>query len=94
MRLDEARRLLGVRPGAGPQEVNRRFRDAVRRHHPDTGGDPEHFRRLLDARTTLTEGADRPPLTVIPDRPWWRRLLQALLIHVKRRPPRRGTRVR
>lgn len=94
MRQDEARGLLGVRPGAGPREVNRRFREQIRRHHPDTGGDPELFRRLVVARTALTERPDRPPLIVIPDQPWWRRLLRALLVHAKRRRAGRGARVR
>ena len=34
-------------------EIDTAFREAGKRHHPDAGGDKDHFTRLRDARVTL-----------------------------------------
>lgn len=47
--------LLGVRRDATADEVRRAYRQAVKGAHPDAGGDAERFRRLGEARDTLTE---------------------------------------
>jgi hypothetical protein len=45
-------------PGADAQlamdDPIRAVRHAVRRHHPDHGGDEEQLRRILEARDVLT----------------------------------------
>jgi hypothetical protein len=67
----EARALLGVRPGAGRDEVDRAFRRAARFHHPDHGGDPSRFRSVVLARQVLM-GADVRPafgrVVIVPSR--------------------------
>jgi len=45
--------LLGLQPGASTIEIESAFRRAVRVHHPDVGGNPSRFRRLVDARNLL-----------------------------------------
>jgi hypothetical protein len=37
--------------------VEAAFRSAAKQHHPDAGGDPARFRRLVDARDTLLKAA-------------------------------------
>jgi len=44
---------LGVAVGAGRDEVLEAFRRKAKSVHPDTGGDPEAFKRLLAAREAL-----------------------------------------
>jgi len=60
VRREDARRLLGVGPGATLAEVERAFRRRVRTTHPDRGGDPAQFRQLVAARAALTGGSRVP----------------------------------
>jgi len=61
MQRDEARRLLGVGPGASEAEVERAFRRQARGAHPDHGGDAARFRDLTEARRVLVRLAALPP---------------------------------
>lgn len=49
----QAARELAVAPGATAEVVERAFRRAARRHHPDVGGDAPAFRRAAEARAVL-----------------------------------------
>ena len=49
-------RLLGVGDMASREEVIAAFRAKAKTAHPDTGGDPEEFRRLVLARDLLLAG--------------------------------------
>ena len=49
-----ARRVLGVAPDAGPGAVREAFRRLARLHHPDHGGDPAAFARIVNAYLVLT----------------------------------------
>lgn len=67
MTVDEAAALIAISawgPGTDPQRViadpRRAIRDAMKRHHPDHGGDPVRFRRILDARDVLGATVGRP----------------------------------
>jgi hypothetical protein len=51
--------VLEVSPGADAREVTAAFRRFALRHHPDRGGDPEHFRQGAEAYRNLV-GAARP----------------------------------
>jgi hypothetical protein len=60
MTVEEAGRLLADEawgPDVDPQEaiddLDGAYRAAVKRHHPDVGGDPAMFRRLTDARDLI-----------------------------------------
>ncbi len=67
----EARAVLGVRPGAGRDEVDRAFRRAARFHHPDHGGDPSRFRSVVLARQILMGPDARPQfgrVVIVPSR--------------------------
>ena len=61
----EARRVLGLAPGADDSAALRRaYREAVRAHHPDRpGGDAERFRRSVVAFELLAVTGDQ---TVTP----------------------------
>ncbi|MEO5368350.1 MAG: J domain-containing protein [Magnetococcus sp. WYHC-3] len=51
----QALAVLGLREAANPAEIRRRYRDLLRTHHPDRGGDPAEFRRITEAAATLLE---------------------------------------
>ena len=77
MRRDRARHLLGIDVDASPAEVERAFRRRVRTAHPDRGGDPADFRRLVAARAALTRGPASRTRLVVRHSPT-RRLLRVL----------------
>lgn len=41
---------------ADPESVERAFKAAAKRHHPDTGGDPQVFAKITEARELLQRG--------------------------------------
>ena len=45
--------VLGVKESATQDEVNAAYREKVKKLHPDNGGDPEEFNRVVNARTKL-----------------------------------------
>ena len=55
-----AHEVLGVRPGAPPDEVRAAWRRRVRTTHPDRGGDEAAFAEVLEAYRALTGEAARP----------------------------------
>ncbi|MGI8938166.1 MAG: DnaJ domain-containing protein [Iamia sp.] len=100
--MDEnrARRLLGVAPDADARHVEGAFRSLARIHHPDRGGDPDHFRELVSARAALRDGAGTVPVVgarggvasviVVPDLSVWQEVWAALKARRQRSdPPRR-----
>jgi len=53
--LKEARELLGVSSASTPAEVRKAFREAAKRAHPDSGGDEDRFRQVVDAYQRLQD---------------------------------------
>ena len=59
--------VLGVRPGASPDEVRAAWRRRARATHPDRGGDEAAFAKVLEAYRRLSgEHAPRPPGSGVP----------------------------
>ena len=56
--LKMAREVLGVSSASTPAEVRRAFREAAKRAHPDTGGDEQAFRKIVDAYNRLQDPLD------------------------------------
>ena len=60
-------RLLGVQRGASCEEIKQAYRRLAKLHHPDSGGDPERFQRVLWAYKELTTTQEysylKPPTT-------------------------------
>lgn len=50
---------LGVSPNASPEEIARAGKAAVRKHHPDAGGDPEKFDATMKALVILRDPEKR-----------------------------------
>jgi len=61
-----AREILGVRPGATPEQLKRAFRESVKRHHPDRNPNDEEarerFKDTVAAYRLLSNGIGHPSL--------------------------------
>jgi DnaJ domain len=57
--------VLGVAPGASPDEIRAAWRRAARATHPDHGGDATAFTAAAAAYAALGEAADPPPAVVV-----------------------------
>lgn len=79
---EEAASLLGIRADADATTIRHAWRVWARLAHPDTGGDPDHFVRLDEARRVLLHADAQRPLPAPPE-PAPREPLIALV----RRPP-------
>lgn len=58
MAIDDARRLLGVAPGASVPDIQAAHRRLIARVHPDVGGSAELAHRVNVARDTLLADAE------------------------------------
>lgn len=59
-------KLLGVNKTAPQDDIKRAYKKLVMKHHPDRGGDAEHFKRITEAYDTLKDPSkrreyDQPP---------------------------------
>lgn len=52
-------KVLGVARDADNKTINRAYRRLAIQHHPDKGGDKEHFAKLNEARDVLTDPEKR-----------------------------------
>ena len=68
MSLRNAREVLGVGSDSTAAEIRKAYRDAVRRAHPDAGGDVGAFRQVVDAYQRLQDPLS-PSFTQSPTRP-------------------------
>lgn len=51
--------LLGVDRNADQNQIKQAYRNLVKQHHPDRGGDAEHFKKINQAYETLGDPARR-----------------------------------
>lgn len=63
----QARQVLGLGETASVADLRRAFHAAVRRTHPDRGGDPAELRRVIDAHRLLAD-LHASPLFMTPAR--------------------------
>lgn len=61
MTLKMAREVLGVSSLSTPAEIQRAYRQACKRAHPDRGGDERAFHQVTEAYRCLTQPAPPPP---------------------------------
>ena len=47
--------ILGVAPDATPDQIKAAYRQLVKDHHPDRGGDPERFMQIQQAYQQITD---------------------------------------
>ena len=73
-----ARAVLGVAPGTSRAHIDIAFRRLAKVAHPDRGGSPAAFRRLLEARQVALDAAPIGERSVpfidaaaLPDAPQW-----------------------
>lgn len=65
--------LLGVAPGASPEEVKKAYKKAAFQNHPDKGGDPEKFKEIGAAYAVLSDENERAVYDQIGDAGWEQR---------------------
>ena len=51
----DAMAVLGLDEGDGAQELKRAYKEKVKEHHPDRGGDPDKFRAVTAAYSLLLD---------------------------------------
>lgn len=51
--------VLGVQRNASQDEIKKAFRKLAQKYHPDAGGDPEKFKEVSEAYTTLSDEKKR-----------------------------------
>ena len=56
-----AREILGVSRYATKDVLRSKWRALARIHHPDRGGNPEHFKKVAEAYQTLIDGQSSRP---------------------------------
>lgn len=64
MQAGEAYKILGLKPGASPQEIRRAYRSLVKKYHPDknnSAGAQEKFIAIHTAYELLLNGGDTKP---------------------------------
>ena len=47
--------ILGVSENASEDEIKRAFRTLAKKHHPDMGGDQDHFKKMVEAYRILSD---------------------------------------
>ncbi|AEH44229.1 heat shock protein DnaJ domain protein [Thermodesulfatator indicus DSM 15286] len=62
-------RILGISPGAKPEEIKRAFRRKARLLHPDRGGEEKAFRELKRSYEFLKKKHLSPSLEIVKKRP-------------------------
>jgi DnaJ-class molecular chaperone len=53
--------VLGVEPGATPEEIKKAYKKLALKHHPDRGGDPEEFKKIGAAYEALLNPQPEEP---------------------------------
>ena len=44
--MDDLYKILNVDKGASDEEIKKSYRNLVKKHHPDAGGDEEEFKKV------------------------------------------------
>jgi curved DNA-binding protein CbpA len=57
--MEDHYQILGVPEDASEEQIKKRFRELAKIYHPDRGGDPEKFKQILRAYTTLSNKKSR-----------------------------------
>ncbi|MCS7183983.1 MAG: DnaJ domain-containing protein [Patescibacteria group bacterium] len=53
--MEDYYKILGVPENASEEEIKKKFRELAKKHHPDFGGNPEKFKKILEAYRVLSD---------------------------------------
>lgn len=53
--MDDLYKVLGVDKNATDDELKKSYRNLVKKHHPDAGGDEEEFKKISEAYSVLSD---------------------------------------
>jgi len=59
--------ILGIQKSANASDIKSAYRRLAKQHHPDSGGDPESFKRISEAYTTLIDDNKRAEYDYTPN---------------------------
>lgn len=51
--------ILGIPPDSSEEDIKKKFRELVKKYHPDKGGDPKKFKEILEAYMILSDEGKR-----------------------------------
>lgn len=57
--MEDYYQILGVDKTASAAEIKSSYRQLAKKHHPDTGGDPERFKKISEAYSVLSDEQKR-----------------------------------
>lgn len=63
MTTDESYIILEIKPGSSKEEITKAFRKKAMKFHPDKGGDPNVFKKIVDAKEYLLKPPPPPKPT-------------------------------
>jgi len=61
---NDLHKLFGLPSNFTKEELRKKFNYLIKQHHPDKGGDPDMFRKILDAYELLLTRKPSPPTVV------------------------------
>ncbi|WP_434531028.1 J domain-containing protein [Haloarcula sp. NS06] len=67
MDIDEAYKYLNVDEDTTLESVERRYAKLAKEYHPDQGGDPEEFKKLIEARNKIRENIRNQDIRLYED---------------------------
>lgn len=53
--MEDYYKILGVSENASQEEIKKAFRELAKKYHPDKGGDPEMFKKIVEAYRVLSD---------------------------------------
>ena len=62
MPINDLLELFGLPQNFTNRELRKKFNSLIKQHHPDKGGDPDMFRKILDAYELLLTRKQQPSL--------------------------------
>ena len=77
--------VLGIKPGASPDEIKKAYRKLASKHHPDKGGDQQRFKDISVAYDTLSNPQKKAEYDAQRNNPFGNGPLSCFQLLIRRR---------